>query len=282
MTVIHTASELKSLHKGIAVPTMGALHEGHLSLIRNAAQSSRPVVVSVFVNPTQFAPHEDFETYPRDLARDTELAMASGASAVYAPSAQEIYPNGQTAANAEALALKLPAVANTPELEDASRPRFFGGVCLVVARLFDLMRPSEAFFGEKDWQQLKTIEAMVAETPRFSEITITPSPTIREEDGLAMSSRNTYLKPEDRYSALGLKAATDAIVNEHDPTRAESRMREILLDRGLEVDYAVVRDAETLLQPSPGRPARALIAALLQQPEGRIRLIDNTPAHVEA
>ena len=208
MTVIHTASELESLHGGVAVPTMGALHEGHLSLIRTAAQSSGPVVVSVFVNPTQFAPHEDFETYPRNLARDTELAMASGASAVYAPSAQEIYPSGQAAANAEALALKLPAVANSPELEDASRPHFFAGVCLVVARLFDLMRPSEALFGEKDWQQLKTIEAMVAETPRFSDITITPSPTIREEDGLAMSSRNAFLKPEDRYSALGLKAAT--------------------------------------------------------------------------
>ena len=143
------------------------------------------------------------------------------------------------------------------------------------------MRPSEAIFGEKDWQQLKTIQAMVAETSRFNDITITPSPTIREKDGLAMSSRNQYLKTKDRHKALGLKAALDAIRDEPDPVNAESRMREILINRGLEVDYAVVRDAETLLDPQPERPTRGLIAALLQQPDGgTLRLIDNAEAFV--
>ena len=281
MRVLHTASELDADEIGALVPTMGALHQGHLSLVRMAANSIHPVVVSIFVNPTQFSPHEDYETYPRDLDRDIELAMANGADVIYIPGIDEIYPRGIEAAHAESETIALPKVATTPGLEDASRPRFFGGVCMVVARLLNLVRPHVAYFGEKDWQQLMTIRAMVQEAERFNDITIQAGPTIREADGLAMSSRNAFLKPEQRHAALGLHTALEAIHELQDPARAEARMLEILLERGLEIDYAVVRDAQTLLAPCPGKPARALIAARLNQPGGDVRLIDNAPYSVD-
>ena len=278
MTVIHEAKALESFGKSTLVPTMGALHEGHLSLIRMAAERGRPVVVSIFVNPTQFAPHEDFATYPRTLQRDVESSLANGADVIYAPGVQDIYPRGLAAANEEAAKFPLPDVARTPGLEDGSRPHFFGGVCLVVARLFDLVQPSEAIFGEKDWQQLKSVQAMARETPRFAELCITPGPTVREKDGLAMSSRNVHLQPDQRHTALGLKAALDAVMKHEDPHDAEEAMDVILSQRGLRKDYAVVRDADTLGPPTPSRPTRALIAARLEQPEGDVRLIDNAPA----
>jgi pantoate--beta-alanine ligase len=160
-------------------------------------------------------------------------------------------------------------------LEDGDRPHFFGGVCLVVARLFDVLRPSAAVFGEKDWQQLKTIEAMVASTPRFNSLEILAGGIVREPDGLAMSSRNRALQPEDRHAALGLIEALQAASGEPDPATAEASMLQILSERGLSVDYAVVRDASTLLAPKDGAPTRALIAARLKGQSGSLRLIDN-------
>lgn len=269
----HSAQALADLPEPTVVPTMGALHEGHLSLVRQARALGNPVIVSLFVNPTQFAPNEDFATYPRTLEKDAALAEAAGATALYLPSAEEVYPHGLAHATRDAAAFALPSVASTPQLEDFARPQFFGGVCLVVARLFDLIKPSAAVFGEKDWQQLKTIEAMVAQTPRFQAISIHAGAIVREQDGLAMSSRNAALHASDRHAALALVEAINTPTN-------ETSMRQRLTDRGLEVDYAVIRDAATLLAPRANHPTRALIAARLNGPNGPLRLIDNGPAAI--
>ena len=190
-----------------------------------------------------------------------------------------MYPDGPDAAQTQALAFTLPAVANSPNLEDASRPHFFGGVCLVVARLFDLMRPSEAIFGEKDWQQLKTIQAMVAETSRFNDITITPSPTIRETDGLAMSSRNQGLTPSGLKTAASLSRALFAAqsafeAGEHDGAALIRCSTQELADPQLRLEYLELVDPHSLepvekVDASQG--ARMLIAAQVE----KVRLIDN-------
>ena len=257
------------------VPTMGALHEGHLSLIREAATRSKPVVVSIFVNPTQFAPNEDFETYPRGLEADAALAFSAGASIVYAPSAEEIYPKGPETAAREFPPASLPSVSCTPKLEDSGRPHFFRGVLVVLTRFFDLLRPSEVLMGEKDWQQLQSVTAYCKATPRFSSITITPVPTCREASGLAMSSRNAYLSAESQHSALGLWNALLAADGCSSVESGEERMAATLRSHGLECEYAVIRDSQTLGPPRPGHPLRALIAAKLIQKSGDIRLIDN-------
>ncbi len=246
---------------------MGALHEGHLSLIRQGTQMGAPVVVSIFVNPTQFAPHEDFDQYPRPLDRDLDMAAKAGAAAVFVPAAECVYPPDVPVA-----APSLPPVATTPGLEDGHRPHFFTGVCAVVARLFDLVRPAKAIFGEKDWQQLQVIRAMVAADPSRFPLQIDSGPTLREADGLAMSSRNAYLDPAQRDQALALSRAL-GLAQGLDPIAAEAAMMACLVDAGLTVDYAVVRDAVSLGPPSADRPSRALIAASL----GSIRLIDNGP-----
>ncbi|MCH2162730.1 MAG: pantoate--beta-alanine ligase, partial [Phycisphaerales bacterium] len=142
---------------------MGALHEGHLDLVRRGRHRGLPVVLSIFVNPTQFSAHEDFGTYPRTLESDAIAATKAGATAIYTPTAEEIYPDGVEAATTAAADFPVPEVGRVPGLEDGARPHFFGGVCLVVARLFDLVKPSRAIFGEKDWQQFQVIRAMVAE-----------------------------------------------------------------------------------------------------------------------
>jgi pantoate--beta-alanine ligase len=255
------------------VPTMGALHAGHGSLVERARADGRPVVVSIFVNPTQFGPREDYARYPRTLDADCALLEPLGAAAVFVPSVEAIYPRGLEAAREEASAITLPEVATRPGLEDACRPTHFGGVALVVGRLFDLVRPARAFFGEKDYQQLRLIEDMVeADRARFGALEIVPCPTIREGNGLAMSSRNRYLAPEHRDAALALSRALQIAHSAQRVSTAERLMRDTLDGHGLETEYAVVRDARTLL-PVTGfeRPTRALIAARL----GSTRLIDN-------
>lgn len=283
-TIVRDVESLAPFHGGAFVPTMGALHEGHASLLRRAASiadeaaasapsggppSRRPpVVLSIFVNPTQFAPGEDFARYPRTFEQDVAIAGAAGADVIFAPDVEVIYPvNGRVATP------PLPDVAIAPGLEDAVRPTHFAGVCQVVARLFDLVRPQWAIFGEKDYQQLRVIDALVeAESPRWGSLAIVPHPTIRDDDGLAMSSRNRYLALEQRNAALALSRALQSACAAQHPETAEAIMRRTLEHHGFEVDYAVVRDAMTLMPvTSLDRPTRALIAARL----GAVRLIDN-------
>lgn len=270
MRVIRDIDELASVHDGAFVPTMGALHKGHLALIRRAVETPhRPVVVSVFVNPTQFAEGDDFERYPRTLDDDVARAEEAGADIVFAPDADSVYPPGQPVEIPP-----LPAVATGPGLEDAFRPGHFEGVCQVVARLFDLVRPRAAVFGEKDYQQLRVIMTIVAQQqPRWGDLEIIPHETIREEDGLALSSRHAYFWPGDRDRAVGLYSALQVARGAPTPDEAETAMDMILFTHGLKVDYAVVRDAETLMPVKTlGRPTRALIAAKVRS----VRLIDNT------
>lgn len=224
------------------------------------------MVVSVFVNPTQFNDPGDLARYPRTLEEDAEGCRRAGATVVFAPAAEVIYPRDR-----KIDVPALPDVATKPGLEDAHRPGHFAGVCQVVRRLFDLVKPSAAYFGEKDWQQLRVIAAMT-ERDRLG-IQIVPVETMRESDGLAMSSRNVFLKGDERKSAVGLSGALCAAAGEKTTGAAEARMREILAERGLRTEYAVVRDAMTLEVARAGRPGRAIIAARL----GTVRLIDNAP-----
>lgn len=277
MRVVHAASELAATRGAAFVPTMGALHAGHLALVRRAAALGRPVVVSIFVNPTQFGPAEDCDRYPRTLEADVAAVESAGADVVYAPPVEDVYPPGEPVA-----VPPLPAAATRPGLEDSHRPGHFAGVCQVVARLFDLVRPSAAVFGEKDYQQLLVIEAMVAASGgRWPGLRIERHPTVRDAGGLALSSRNAHLRPEDREHALGLSralaAGRDAYRGGLDPAAAERAMTETLTAQALVVDYAAVRDPKTLL-PLPRRgpdTARGLIAARL----GDVRLIDNMSYH---
>lgn len=254
---------------GVFVPTMGALHEGHAALVREAARlagQSRRVIVSVFVNPTQFNDPADLRRYPRTLESDVALCAAAGASAVYAPRAEDIYPPGQTIDTPT-----LPEAATTPGLEDAHRPGHFAGVAQVVKRLFDLVQPGAAVFGEKDWQQLAVVRAMTSALGL--PIEIVGHATVRESDGLAMSSRNRFLTPQERPRAAAVHRALRAAAGQAHPADAEQAMRRELAAGGLEVQYAVVRDAATLGPVSVGRAGRSLIAAKL----GSVRLIDNQP-----
>lgn len=251
----------------VCVPTMGALHAGHAALIRHAVRVARgrPVVVTVFVNRTQFNEAEDFARYPRMPEADAEVCRVAGAAAVFAPPEEVVYPRG-----AEIKAPPLPPVATEPGLEDAFRPGHFAGVCQVVKRLFELVRPSAAVFGEKDWQQLKVVEAMTAREGLGVEIIA--HPTVREADGLAMSSRNRFLTEEERRRAAGISLALCEAGADEEPRRAEALMRGVLAEHGLAPEYAVVRDATTLTLGVQGS-MRALIAARL----GAVRLIDNAP-----
>ncbi|MEY4104419.1 MAG: hypothetical protein RL461_1621 [Planctomycetota bacterium] len=270
--VIDEASGLGPYAGCAFVPTMGALHEGHLSLIRSAARSGRPVVVSIFVNPTQFGPNEDYARYPRTLDADLAACAGAGTAAVFVPSVEAMYPRGLDAAREEAAALTLPAVATQPGLEDACRPGHFAGVVQVVSRLFEFVQPAVAHFGEKDWQQLRVISDMVELHPtRFGGLRIVAEPTIREDIGLAMSSRNRYLQPDEIEAARGLSRALQAACAAQHPGTAEALMHGVLEEHGLEVQYAVVRDPRTLMPVSGFEvPTRGLIAAKL----GKVRLID--------
>jgi pantoate--beta-alanine ligase len=254
------------------IPTMGALHEGHAELIRRGAELSRErglegCVVSIFVNPTQFNDKADLDRYPRTLEADLAICERAGAGCVYAPRVEDIYPPDATPP-----VPPLPRVAAEPGLEDAHRPGHFAGVCQVVLRLFRLVQPGIACFGEKDWQQLATIAAMTSE--QGLGIEVVPVETVREPDGLAMSSRNRFLTPEDRARAISISAALRAALRGTTPDEAEGIMRRELRSVGIEPEYAVVRDAATLGRPVGDGMAgawRALIAARV----GAVRLIDN-------
>jgi len=256
----------------VFVPTMGALHAGHGRLIEAAVARREPgragVVVSVFVNPTQFNDPKDLERYPRTLDADLRLCEAAGASAVFAPTVEAVYPRDARLSPPTATAL--PGVATLPGLDDAHRRGHFAGVCQVVKRLFELVRPRAALFGEKDWQQLQVIAAMTRGDGLGVEIV--PVPTVREKDGLAMSSRNMFLTREDRVRARSLSEALCAANGEGTVRAAEERMRSVLEAARVAVEYAVVRDAETLMPlGETAQAGRALIAARV----GSVRLIDN-------
>jgi pantoate--beta-alanine ligase len=224
------------------VPTMGAFHEGHLALIRAARAECETVVVSVFVNPAQFAAGEDLEGYPRDGERDASLAEVAGADFLFAPPVEELYPPGfQTWIEVE----ELGAV-----LEGLHRPGHFRGVATICCKLFNIVRPERAYFGQKDAQQVAVVRRMVRDLDL--EVDIRARPTVRDEDGLALSSRNVYLSPEERERALALPRAL--------ATRDPGRARELL--NGLEIDYLEVADLEP----------RVLAAAVRV---GGTRLIDN-------
>lgn len=278
VTVIDEPNGLDAAAGCIFVPTMGALHEGHASLIRqartlaDAARGARPrVMVSIFVNPTQFNDPADLSRYPRTFDSDLTLCAQSGADMIFAPSVQTMYPPGNMPP-----VPTLPMAATEPGLEDALRPGHFAGVCQVVLRLFRLVRPSACILGEKDWQQLAVLSAMTKE--QGLNIAIVPGPTVREADGLAMSSRNRFIPPADRPRAAKISAALRAAGTVGSPAAAELAMRRVLAEAGLEVQYAVVRQAATLTaMPIDWRErnvkGRALIAAVL----GPVRLIDNAP-----
>lgn len=247
------------------VPTMGALHEGHLSLMRAAAADNSVSVMSIFVNPTQFAPHEDFNSYPRTFDDDCRAAEAAGATVVYAPEKESIYPSGY--------ATYVTVEGVSDGLCGASRPVFFRGVATVVTKLFNTVLPDRAYFGKKDAQQCAVIRRMAKDLDFGVEIV--ELPTVREHDGLAMSSRNRYLSIEERLQALaisrGLFKAEAMLRNgERDPDRLLNAARQEMA--GLNVDYLELVDADTI-QPLERVEGNVLLAAAAWV--GKARLIDN-------
>jgi pantoate--beta-alanine ligase len=250
------------------VPTMGALHAGHLSLVAEAKKRAERVVLSIFVNPTQFAQGEDFVSYPRSFANDIEQFVAADGDLVFAPEVEEIYSTGF----ATTVSVAGPAIAG---LEDKFRPGHFAGVATVVAKLFNQCRPDVAIFGEKDYQQLRIVEQMVRDLDLG--VAIIAAPTVRAKDGLALSSRNQYLSPQQRANAPLLYAALvrcrDALRSGAAIETALSKARETLAIAGFGVDYVEARQAQTLAPVVTGSeaPVRLLAAAWL----GATRLIDN-------
>lgn len=249
------------------VPTMGNLHAGHLALIDIARQHADRVVASVFVNPTQFGPGEDYARYPRTLEADAAALAGRGCDLLYAPAVEEMYPEGTR----DLVEVRVPGIEDL--LCGAFRPGHFRGVATVVAKLFGQVKPDVAVFGAKDWQQLLVVRAMVRGLD--FDIKIIAGPTLREPDGLAMSSRNQYLSAEDRQKApvihRTLQALATVVRQGASIPEAESAARIALEAEGFVVDYVVVRSAEDLATPGPGQARVALAAARL----GNTRLIDN-------
>jgi pantoate--beta-alanine ligase len=253
------------------VPTMGGLHEGHLALVRRAGELADRVVTSLFVNPTQFAPGEDFEAYPRDEARDAALLAAQGCDLLYAPGAGEMYPAG--------FSTTVTVAEVSSPLDGLSRPRHFAGVATVVSKLLNQCAPDVAVFGEKDYQQLLVIRRLVRDLDMPVEIT--GLPTVRDADGLALSSRNAYLSPDERAVAgqlnLVIKAAAQSVRGGEAVAAVEARALAALAKAGIrQIDYLEVRGADDLARLGPGptaAPARVFVAARL----GKTRLIDNWP-----
>ncbi|MHB8767296.1 MAG: pantoate--beta-alanine ligase [Deferrisomatales bacterium] len=249
------------------VPTMGYLHEGHAALVRRCRELADWVVVTIFVNPTQFGPNEDLARYPRNLAGDLELCRREGAGAVFAPSVGEMYPPGhQTFVTVEELSRPLCG---------ASRPGHFRGVATVVAKLFCAVEPDVAVFGEKDYQQLQVVRRLARDLCLGVEVV--GYPTVREADGLARSSRNAYLAPADRGAALGLSRALARAeelvgVGETAAAAVEAAARETMEAAGARVDYAEVRHPETLERVDRVAPRAVLALAAFV---GTTRLIDN-------
>ncbi|HEV2552162.1 MAG TPA: pantoate--beta-alanine ligase [Bosea sp. (in: a-proteobacteria)] len=261
----HAAGETVGL-----VPTMGALHEGHIALVQEAQRRAKRVIVTIFVNPTQFAPHEDFKKYPRTFDDDCAKLVAAGADAVFFPAVEEMYPAGF----ATRVLLLGPAAVG---LDDRFRPTHFEGVATICCKLFTQSRADLAVFGEKDYQQLKVVTRMAADLDLGIEIV--PLPTFREGDGLAMSSRNRYLSPQDRALAPLLHAVMQALAvrirNREDLFRAVGEAQGEIISAGFELDYLEARHADTLAPVTSlaDGPIRILVAARL----GATRLIDNIP-----
>ncbi len=266
----HALDPYRRTGRSIAlVPTMGALHRGHLALVREAQKRADRVVVSIFVNPTQFAPHEDFGSYPRRLAADLNVLQEAKADLVWAPSAEVMYPEG-FATRIEPLSG--PAKAG---LEDTFRPHFFGGVATVVTKLFLQVAPDVALFGQKDYQQLRVITQMAKDLDL--PLKVVGMPTVREQDGLALSSRNAYLSANERAAAPTLyrvlKESAARVKNGAGIERTLAAGRNEIEAAGFRLDYLEARDALTLepvRSPEFG-PVRLLVAATI----GRTRLIDN-------
>ncbi len=265
----------RDLGKSIAlVPTMGALHEGHLSLVKLAAKKADKVVVSIFVNPTQFGPNEDLARYPRDEAGDLKKLGTSGCDLVWAPSAAEMYPGG--------FSTRVQPGSTAEGLEGAFRPHHFGGVATVCCKLFNQVTPDVAIFGQKDYQQLCVLLQMVRDLNL--PLKIAGAPTRREKDGLAMSSRNAYLTPEEREIAPRLYAAlselAERIADGADIVSSVANAKLKIKAAGFQkIDYIEVRDAESLapVEEKPDQPLRILAAVWL----GKTRLIDNVGVTAE-
>lgn len=262
--------EARAAGKSIGfVPTMGAFHEGHLSLMRKARSQNEVVVVSIFVNPLQFGPEEDFARYPRDLARDLDRAREMGVDAVFLPETEEMYPEGFSA--------RVTIGPLGQRLCGASRPGHFDGVCTVVAKLLGIVQPQRVYLGQKDAQQLILLERMVRDLNIDTKVI--GCPTVREKDGLAMSSRNAYLTPEQRaqaprlYQALRTAQRAILVERERDPERLRARLEgELRRDSEIEVEYVALVDPETL-EERPVLTGRTLIALAARL--GEARLIDN-------
>lgn len=249
------------------VPTMGALHDGHMALVEAAKRAGTRVIVSIFVNPIQFGPNEDLAKYPRREQADSRMLANAGVDLLWMPTPEIMYPEGF------ATSVRVSGVSEP--LDGAHRPGHFDGVATVVSKLFHQVQPHVALFGEKDWQQLQVIRRMVADLDM--PIEIQGVPTQREDDGLALSSRNAYLMPEDRSRAIALPralgAAAKTIGEGGDRAAALAQARESLAAAGFEVDYVALVDGESLGDPIEGRPMRLLAAARI----GGTRLIDNIP-----
>jgi len=275
LTIVKTIPEVRALRQKLSdtvgfVPTMGYLHEGHLALVKQARIENSTVIVSIYVNPAQFGPREDFGAYPRDLDRDLGLLRGEGVDTVFVPSNEEMYPpEFSTWVDVEKV---------SEQLEGASRPGHFRGVATVVAKLFNIVQPTKAYFGQKDAQQAVVIKRMVADLNMVIEIVVVP--TVRESDGLAMSSRNIYLSPRERQAATILfKALTLARqLRQGGGKDAEKIRRQMtsLIQKELlaRIDYVSIADAETLKELNLiDRPALASLAVKI----GKTRLIDNMP-----
>ncbi|HEV8535619.1 MAG TPA: pantoate--beta-alanine ligase [Candidatus Limnocylindria bacterium] len=273
MKVLRSVAEARAFRAASAtasiglVPTMGALHQGHAALIERAVGESDFAAVSIFVNPTQFGPHEDFGAYPRDEAADLAVCERLGAAAVFAPSVEEMYPRGETT--------RVQPGAIAARLEGAARPGHFVGVATVVTKLLTIVRPDSAYFGQKDYQQLRVVQTIARDLRLGARIVACA--IVREPDGVALSSRNTYLTPEQRRDALalsrGLFAARDGWSRgERDPSRLRERVRREVSGPGVALEYASVADPITLDELE--RPAeRAVISVAARV--GKTRLIDN-------
>jgi pantoate--beta-alanine ligase len=277
MRTIHTIAELRAALAGAPrtafVPTMGNLHEGHLSLVRQArAAGGSPVVASIFVNRLQFAPHEDFDTYPRTLERDAQLLQQAGCDLLFAPSERELYPEPQ--------GFKvLPPTELADILEGHFRPGFFTGVCTVVAKLFNIVQPQLAVFGKKDYQQLMVIRRMVEQMAL--PIAIHGGETTRAEDGLALSSRNGYLSAAERTEAVALSRTLRGVAaavagGRRDFAALEAEAMQGLSARGWAPDYVAIRRRQDLALPEAGSErGDASLVVLAAARLGTTRLIDN-------
>lgn len=267
-TIDQTRQACRALRPLALVPTMGALHEGHRQLLRRAKQVAEHVAVSIFVNPSQFAPHEDFNRYPRPMQQDLAICRDEGVALAFCPSVEQVYPDDQPK-----LQINVPDLAR--DLEAASRPDFFGGVCRIVAKLFGIFLPEVACFGMKDYQQMLVVEALARGLGLPTRIE--RCPTERDADGLACSSRNAYLSADDRQAALSLyqalqQAQRQIAAGQRDPAAVEQSLRDTMGRGGAAVDYAAVRDPDTLSEVAAiDRAVVLLVAGWV----GSVRLIDN-------